>query len=172
MTEEVVPEFELMTGAFVEVGRHAVAVREERARAAGALEAEALGAAGQPGFEVAADGVGEEEPDIGVLGAEAAEEGEVAEALRRERDRAVGDAPRFDEGEEGLFSDENELGVGARGAESAEGGRLDFLRVNRAPVAMFTVNIVRLSRRSICSFIRTSFASAKVNGVPSGRSAW
>lgn len=128
MSEEVLPEGELVSGAFVEVGGDAVGVGEERARFAGAGEAEALAALGEPSFEVAAEGVGEEEIDVGVCVAEAAEVGEVAEAARGERENAVGELPLLEQREKLFLGDEGELGVGAAGAEGAEerGGHDDI----------------------------------------------
>ena len=55
----------LVLRAFVEICGHTVSLREQRARFAGAHEAEALAAAGEPRLEVAAEGVGEEQPHIG-----------------------------------------------------------------------------------------------------------
>lgn len=123
VAEEEFPECELVVRAFVEIGGHTVGVGEERAGFAGADETETLTAAGQPSLEIAAEGIGEEEPHVGVLMAEAAEKEIVAEALGWEGEGPVGDSPALEEREELIFSDEGDLGVGATGAEGAEEGQ-------------------------------------------------
>ena len=101
MAEKVSPERELVVVVFVEIGGGAIGVREERARLAGAHEAETLTAAGEPRLEIAAEGIREEDPHVGELVTQFSEMEKIAEARRRERMVTVGNAPRLEERVEG-----------------------------------------------------------------------
>ena len=71
VAKKIFPELELVMRAFVEIGRDTVGVGQKRARFAGADEAEALTAAAEPSLEVAAEGIGEEQPHVEMFAAKA-----------------------------------------------------------------------------------------------------
>ena len=120
VAEVFFPDGGLVLAGFVEIGGEIPGVREQRAPFAGAQHAEALGRAGEPGLEVAAQGVGEEDMDVGVFLAQVAEELPVAGFARRKGDDAFGEVEAFEQRDEGRLGEEGDGGVGAGLAEGAD----------------------------------------------------
>ena len=81
VAEHVFPDGSLMTAGLVELGGRTIGVGEQRAPVTGAHQAEALGTAGEPRFDIAAERVGEQEDDVWKARAKAPEVKKIADAL-------------------------------------------------------------------------------------------